>query len=60
VEEGILHELIFNQCFNYVNWTGSIKIPGILQYAKKCARFACEVLDGGVVREEVFGRLYFV
>jgi len=29
-----------------VNWTGSIKIPGSLQYAKKCAKFAAEALDG--------------
>ena len=39
MEEGLLQELIYNQCFNYVNWTGSIKVPGILQYAKKCAKF---------------------
>lgn len=45
MEEGILQELIYNQCFNYVNWTGSIKVPGILQYAKKCAKFNAEVLE---------------
>jgi len=39
LEEGMLQELIFSQCFNYVNWTGSIKVPGILQYANKCAKF---------------------
>lgn len=39
MEEGMLSELIFGQCFNYVNWSGSIKVPGILQYAKKCAKF---------------------
>jgi hypothetical protein len=39
MEEGVLQELIFSQCFNYVNWTGSIKVPGILQYAEKCAKF---------------------
>ncbi len=39
LEEGVLQELIFSQCFNYVNWTGSIKVPGILQYAEKCAKF---------------------
>jgi aubergine-like protein len=39
MEEGVLAELIFGQCFNYVNWSGSIKVPGILQYAKKSAKF---------------------
>lgn len=56
----MLHELIFSQCFNYVNWTGSIKIPGILQYAKKCAKFAAETLDGEKVKEELSSKLYFV
>lgn len=45
MEEGVLQELIYSQCFNYVNWTGSIKVPGILQYAKKCVKFSTEVLD---------------
>lgn len=45
IEEGVLQELIYSQCFNYVNWTGSIKVPGILQYAKKCVRFSSEVLE---------------
>lgn len=40
MEEGVLQELIYSQCFNYVNWTGSIKVPGILQYAKKCVHFS--------------------
>jgi aubergine-like protein len=39
LDEGKLQELAFSQCFNYVNWTGSIKVPAILQYAKKCAKF---------------------
>lgn len=60
IEEGLLHELIFSQCFNYVNWTGSIKIPGILQYAKKCAKFSAEALDGEKVNEELDSKLYFV
>ncbi|XP_031505883.1 uncharacterized protein LOC116268319 [Nymphaea colorata] len=45
MEEGLLQELIFSQCFNYVNWTGSIKVPAVLQYAKKCAKFVAEVMD---------------
>jgi aubergine-like protein len=44
MEEGKLQELTFSQCFNYVNWTGSIKVPAVLQYAKKCVKFGAEVL----------------
>lgn len=60
IEEGLLHELIFSQCFNYVNWTGSIKIPGILQYAKKCAKFSAEALEGSRVHEDLDNKLYYV
>ena len=49
IEEGLIQEVIFSQCFNYVNWTGSIKIPGILQYAKKSAKFISEVLEGNQI-----------
>lgn len=60
IEEGLLHELAFSQCFNYVNWTGSIKIPGILQYAKKCAKFTAEALECSGVKEDLNCKLYFV
>lgn len=60
IEEGLLHELIFSQCFNYVNWTGSIKIPGILQYAKKCAKFSADSLEGQSVKNDLDNKLYFV
>lgn len=45
IEEGIIQEIAFSQCFNYVNWTGSIKVPAIMQYAKKLAKFNSEVLE---------------
>jgi len=40
---------LFSQCFNYANWTGSIKVPGVLQYAKKCSRFNSDALDNNEV-----------
>jgi hypothetical protein len=60
MEEGVLQELIFSQCFNYVNWTGSIKVPGILQYAEKCAKFNSEVLDNELLCDDLQSKLYFV
>jgi hypothetical protein len=60
MEEGVLQELMFSQCFNYVNWSGSIKIPGILQYAKKCAKFNSEYMDQTKVSESLERVLYFV
>ena len=60
IEEGLIQEVIFSQCFNYVNWTGSIKIPGILQYAKKSAKFISEVLEGNQIEKDLSTKLYFV
>lgn len=60
LEDGHLQELIFAQCFNYANWSGSIKIPAILQYAKKCAKFNAEVLDGQDVSPALLTRPYFI
>jgi len=60
LEEGHLQELIFSQCFNYVNWTGSIKLPGIQQYAKKCAKFNAEVMKGTKVSDDLHTRLYYI
>ena len=60
MEEGHLQELIYHQCFNYANWSGSIKIPAILQYAKKCARFNAEVLAGDDVNENFDNKPYYI
>lgn len=60
IEEGVLQELVFSQCFNYVNWTGSIKVPGIMQYANKCAKFNSEVLENRDLCDDLQNKLYFV
>lgn len=39
MQEGLLQELIYTQCFNYMNWTGSVRVPACLQYAKKLSSF---------------------
>ena len=60
MEEGMLQEIVFSQCFNYVNWTGSIKVPSILQYAKKAALFRSDVLGLKEVPESMEKSLYFI
>lgn len=60
MEDGHLQELIHAQCFNYANWTGSIKIPAVLQYAKKAAKFAAEVMEGKEVADSVKTRPFFI
>lgn len=59
IEEGILQETAFSQCFNYVNWTGSIKVPAIMQYAKKLAKFSSEVMEPrSTIPESLASKLY--
>ncbi len=60
LEEGELQELIYSQCFNYANWSGSIKVPAILQYAKKCGKFSAEVLGGVEVEEPFINKPFFI
>jgi aubergine len=60
LEEGHLQELVFFQCFNYFNWSGSIKIPGVLMYTKKCVKFAAEVLGGEEVSSICVSKPYFI
>ena len=60
LQEGHLQELIYSQCFNYVNWTGSIKVPAVLQYAKKCAKFNAEVVSGTIISESLQSRPYSI
>lgn len=36
---------MYTQCFNYFNYSGSIKVPAILQYAKKLSRFLTDVFE---------------
>ena len=39
-----LAQFIFEQCFNYFNWTGTVKVPAVLQYANKLARHIGETI----------------
>ena len=54
IQEGLLQEIAFSQCFNYVNWTGSIKVPSIMQYAKKASTFGAEVLSDTEVPSSLY------
>jgi aubergine-like protein len=49
LSEGALAQLTFEQCFNYYNWNGSVRIPAPLQCAGKLSK-----LVGESLRENVF------
>lgn len=59
LEEGLIEELIYSQCFNYMNWSGSIKVPGVLQYAKKLGTFVGQQVNQPSV-EEIKNMFYYI
>lgn len=60
LEEGILQELLYSQCFNYMNWSGSIKVPSALQYAKKLGTFVAQYLNQETKMESLERNLYYI
>jgi len=38
-------ELTYNQTYSYFNWTGSVRVPGALQYANKLAKQYSDIGD---------------
>jgi aubergine len=60
MEEGVIEELIYSQCFNYMNWTGSIKVPSVLQYAKKLGAFIGQYYNSENKFENINKNLYYI
>lgn len=40
-----LSELTYNQCYNYFNWSGSVRVPAVLQDANKLSKLFSEIGD---------------
>jgi hypothetical protein len=49
LSEAALAQFTYEQCHNYYNWAGSVRIPAVLQCAVKLSK-----LVGEKVREHVF------
>lgn len=60
LDEGVIEELIYSQCFNYMNWTGSIKVPSIMQYAKKLGAFVSQYHNKESKIEQLQKNLYYI
>lgn len=59
-EEGTLEQLIFAESFNYMNWSGSIRIPAPLQYAEKLVKFVSEHINKPPETEKLNDHLFFI
>jgi aubergine-like protein len=47
-----LAELTYNQCYNYFNWTGAVRVPGVLQNANKLAKQYSESMKEELATKE--------
>ena len=60
IEEGMIQELMYSQSFNYMNWSGSVRVPSVLQYAAKLAKFSGENLNQAIETKCLNDRLYYI
>ena len=60
MEEGVLQELMYNQSFNYMNWSGSIRVPSVLQYASKLCEFISEHVNSSPESTRLNEHLFFI
>ena len=59
MKEGQLQELLYTQCFNYMNWSGSIRVPSVCQYSRKIANFVSDNINCPL-DTAVSEQLYFI
>jgi aubergine len=50
LSEGALAQFTFEQCFNYYNWAGSVRIPAPLQCAVKLSKLVGESVQQNVTK----------
>ena len=58
--EGFLEKILFHQCYSYANTQGSAKIPSVLRYAMKCAKFHQDVLNTELSNNSLAKTLYYI
>lgn len=55
-----LAEFTYEQCFNYYNWTGAVKVPAALQCANKLAKLVGESIQADVTSGDVQKTFFFL
>ncbi|EAR84853.1 piwi-like Twi9p protein (macronuclear) [Tetrahymena thermophila SB210] len=59
LKEDQFWQLTYFQTFNYYNWQGPIRVPAVMKYAEKLAKFTSETLEG-VANNELINSLYYI
>lgn len=60
IDEGIIYQLLFSQCFSYANFAGAIKQPALVQNVTKCVKFVSDYLENGEVSEKLEMLPYYI
>ena len=55
----MIHEMTYNLCYGYYNWSGAVRVPAPLQYASKLAALASATLIKDPVKN-LRDKLYFL
>lgn len=48
-----LVQFTYEQCYNYYNWQGSVKVPACLQCANKLSKLAGESIQKPLVKQQI-------
>ena len=57
LDQNVLWQLTYNQCYNYYNWNGGVRVPAPVQYAHKLAYLVGQTLQGGETEAKVNPKL---
>ena len=60
VPQEALITFTYEQCFNYYNWEGAVRVPACLQCADKLAKLVGESIQQDIVESEDSKRHYFL
>jgi aubergine-like protein len=58
LSEEALQTITYEQCYNYFNWQGAVRIPGALMYANKLATIVGEHLKKAPTDDNLKDKLY--
>lgn len=60
VPQEALATFTYEQCFNYYNWQGAVKVPACLQCADKLAKLVGESIRADVVEGDIQKTFFFL
>lgn len=58
-QEALIH-FTFEQCFNYYNWEGAVRVPACLQCADKLSKLVGQYIKDDIVQSPVTKKHFFL